>query len=265
MRVDDRRWHEGVSLSFAPDYHGQTATLPPDRADSWRVLLTGGQRVGQVFTATQDGLSGIWLRTHRPAAFDGARTFVLHLASPPLLPLEAHWNTVRWVLQGSLLAILLWCVARGVRGSSAGRQLWFYLAVFSVIFVLLQQWLKDQSRSGSAVPMIFQFVVVFHYFRWYVLSFHKLHIFAADGMDVVRADPLRHERGFAMAVVGLNLVSFVLVCWYYLWNGPQPLRYGLDYSWFLYVLVFHVTFSFSPKLGALSGRSASLPPSPSSY
>jgi hypothetical protein len=42
------------------------------------------------------------------------------------------------------------------------------------------------------------------------------------------------------------------VLWYYKLNGPAGLRFGFDYSYFLYFLVLHVTFSFSPKPRAVS-------------
>jgi hypothetical protein len=53
---------------------------------------------------------------------------------------------------------------------------------------------------------------------------------------------------FAAAVIVLNLMSVVGVVWYYRLGAPGGLRYFLDYNYFLYFLVFHVTFSFRPKL-----------------
>src|SRR6185369_1753686 len=136
MRVDDRRWHEDVSLFFVPDYNGQTESPKPTPPDSWTVALTGGHRVGEVFTAAKDGLSGIWLRTHTPPGFEGERTFILHVASPPLLPLESYLTAIRWALGAGLLAILLWRVLPGLRNSAPNRQLWTYVAIFSAIFIL---------------------------------------------------------------------------------------------------------------------------------
>jgi hypothetical protein len=49
-------------------------------------------------------------------------------------------------------------------------------------------------------------------------------------------------------VIVLNLISAVGVLWYYRPGGPAALRYFLDYNYFLYFLVFHVTFSFRPTL-----------------
>jgi hypothetical protein len=49
-------------------------------------------------------------------------------------------------------------------------------------------------------------------------------------------------------VIGLNLISTAGVLWYYRLEGPGSLRYFLDYNYFLYFLVFHVTFSFRPRL-----------------
>ena len=53
---------------------------------------------------------------------------------------------------------------------------------------------------------------------------------------------------FTAIVVVLNLISAAGVVWYYRLAGPGALRYFLDYNYFLYFLVFHVTFSFRPSL-----------------
>ena len=52
---------------------------------------------------------------------------------------------------------------------------------------------------------------------------------------------------FTAIVIGLNLMSTLGVLWYYKIGGQASLRYFLDYNYFLYFLVFHVTFSFRPK------------------
>jgi hypothetical protein len=49
-------------------------------------------------------------------------------------------------------------------------------------------------------------------------------------------------------VIVLNVISVLTVLWYYRLGGPSALRYFFDYNYFLYFLVFHVTFSFRPIL-----------------
>ncbi|HEY8186199.1 MAG TPA: hypothetical protein VIF64_09025, partial [Pyrinomonadaceae bacterium] len=53
---------------------------------------------------------------------------------------------------------------------------------------------------------------------------------------------------FTAIVIVLNLISAAGVLWFYRLGGPGVLRYFLDYNYFLYFLVFHVTFSFRPNL-----------------
>ena len=59
---------------------------------------------------------------------------------------------------------------------------------------------------------------------------------------------LGSTRHFTAAVIVLNLISVIGVLWYYRLGGPGGLRYFFDYNFFLYFPVFHVTFSFRPKL-----------------
>ena len=111
------------------------------------------------------------------------------------------------------------------------------------------------SNAGYPFPLIFQFVVVFHYWSWYVFSFDKLRGVAnkpftaptGGGLYARMLDYLRRGPYFTAAVIGLNLIAAVGVFWYYKLSGPTPLRFAFDYNYFLYFLVFHVTFSFSPK------------------
>jgi hypothetical protein len=61
---------------------------------------------------------------------------------------------------------------------------------------------------------------------------------------------LGSTRHFTAAVIVLNLISVIGVLWYYRLGSPGGLRYIFDYNYFLYFLVFHVTFSFRPTLRA---------------
>ena len=249
VRVNDKIWPGVTSLDFAAQYAGQTAP-PVINAPFVNVGLLGGHRVGQTFTAETDNLSGIWLHTTRTSAAPNT-PLVLHLASPPLLPLSPVWVQLRWaliVLLGAVLLRQVW------RNRHTERELWLYLAVFGGAIIAFQNWLKIVVNEGYAVPMIFQFVVVFHYFSWYVFTFDKMRVWAGlaqpparNGFDSWLAR-LRVPTQFAGAVALMSLIAAGGVAWHYLGNGPTALRFGFDYSYFLYILVFHVTFSFQPKV-----------------
>jgi len=125
--------------------------------------------------------------------------------------------------------------------------------------------LKSSNNAGYAFPLIFQFVVVFHYWSWYVFSFDKLRAMRASPPPV-NANWNRYDRvlarlrsmpNFAAFVILLTLLSGLGVFCYYKLNGPGALRFVFDYNYFLYFLVFHVTFSFHPRLRLRSAQTLS--------
>lgn len=255
IRVSDERWMHASDLVFKPQYageHAEPGTHAHSTAEMIQVLLTGGHRVGQTFTAERDHFSGIWIPTHG-AGDEGLQTrFILRLASPPLLPLSEAAANVRLMLIVLLSTLLLWRIWPRLWEN---RQFWLYLSVFAATLFVLQTVLKNSSRAGYAVPMIFQFVVVFHYFSWYVFSFDKLRALRATPIKTPQAvgfydrllASLRSAPRFAAIVAALTIFSAAGVIWYYQFNAPAMLRYVFDYNYFLYFLVFHVTFSFNPK------------------
>ena len=258
VRVNDQVWPDAASLLFVPRYAGQPVGPIAARPETGAVAigLLGGHRVGQTFVAQADNLDGIALYTQRAETTPDA-PLLLRVASPPLLPLGERWARLRWALIALAGAWLLWQVSRNWR---VAREMWLYLALFGVTLIVLQNVLKSSSNSGYAVPMIFQLVVVFHYFSWYVFTFDKMHALAGAPRPVARSGfdgwltYLREPRSFIAVVLGLSVLSLGGVAWYYLSNGPAVLRYGFDYSYFLYFLVFHVTFSFQPRLRHIAGQ-----------
>jgi hypothetical protein len=150
-----------------------------------------------------------------------------------------------------LAAIVLW---RLIPRRGKSWQLWIYLAVLAGAFATTQTILKSSNNAGYAFPLIFQFAVVFHYWSWYVFSFDKLRVKpvaparspASLGVYDKLLTYLGSKPHFTATVIGLNLISIVGVLWYYRFGGPGPLRFFFDYNYFLYFLVFHVTFSFRP-------------------
>lgn len=253
--VGDRRWPALADLVFQPHYaddkEAVNRDLPPPEGTTG-VRLTGGHRVGQTFTAGQNNLDGIWLPITRMQSDADATRFIFHLASPPLLPYSRLLTDLRAVLLVLLSLVVIW---RLIPRQGNSSQLWIYLVVLAGGFACTQMILKSSSNAGYAFPLIFQFVVVFHYWSWYVFSFDKLRV--NQGRPVNAIDDasvydrllgrLRKAPNFTLAVVVLNLISAAGVLWYYRLGGLGGLRYAFDYNYFLYFLVFHVTFSFNPK------------------
>jgi hypothetical protein len=255
LLVGDHAWADAKDLIFRPHSAGDAQPAPNEiaaPADGIPVLLTGGHKVGQTFKAERNNLDGIWLPVDRLEQAGATAQFVFHLASPPLLPYSRPLADLRIALLVILSAVVLW---RLLPGKGEGSQLWIYLLVLATAFAGTQMILKSSSNAGYPFPLIFQFVVVFHYWSWYVFSFDKLRAVASKPLpaSTIRApydrmlDYLRRGPYFTAAVIGLNLIAAAVVLWYYKLNGPATLRFAFDYSYFLYFLVFHVTFSFSPK------------------
>lgn len=256
MIVGKRKWDQAEDLVFQPHYAGDAerpATNTTSASGEVPVLLTGGHSVGQTFTAEKNNLDGIWLPIDRFEQSAEPTRFVFHVASPPLLPYPVPVDRVRVALMFILAAVVLW---RLIPGPGKSWQLWIYLAVLAGAFAGTQTILKSSNNAGYPFPLIFQFAVVFHYWSWYVFSFDKLRAkrpAAARPPTSLRPYDklltyLTSKPHFSAIVIVLNLISAVGVLWYYRLGGPGVVRYFFDYNYFLYFLVFHVTFSFRPTL-----------------
>jgi hypothetical protein len=254
--VGKQKWDQAEDLVFQPHYAGDAerpATNTTSTSGEVPVLLTGGHLVGQTFTAEKNNLDGIWLPIDRFEQSAESTRFVFHVASPPLLPYSVPVDRVRVALMLILTAVVLW---RLIPRRGKSWQLWIYFAVLAGAFAGTQTILKSSNNAGYPFPLIFQFAVVFHYWSWYVFSFDKLR--AKPSPPTRPATSLRlydklltylaSKPHFTAIVIVLNLISVVGVLWYYRLGGPGALRYFLDYNYFLYFLVFHVTFSFRPRL-----------------
>jgi len=256
MIVGKRKWDQAEDLVFHPHYLGDAealdARLTPATGDV-PVLLTGGHSVGQVFRAEKNNLDGVWIPIERFEQSAEPAQFVFHMASPPLLPYSPPINRLRVALMLVLSALVIW---RLIPRRGKGWQLWIYLAVLAGAFAASQTILRSSNNAGYAFPLIFQFAVVFHYWSWYVFSFDKLGV---KSRPPVRSEARRSlfdrmlsylssKPHFTVIVIVMNVISVLCVLWYYRLGGPSGLRYFLDYNYFLYFLVFHVTFSFRPIL-----------------
>ena len=251
--VGDRKWAQAADLVFEPHYSDEQSASPNIAlTGDVPVLLTGGHRVGQSFQAGRNDLDGIWLPINHLEDNGDTTRFVLHLASPPLLPFPRPLEDARLVLVILLGVIVSWKL---LAQRETNRQVWICLVVLLAGLFITQTVLKGSNNAGYPFPLIFQFVVVFHYWSWYVFSFDKLR--ALKGAPpMLNPNAGRYNRmlarfrpapNFTALVILLTLVSGLGVFWYYKLGGPIALRFAFDYNYFLYFLVFHVTFSFNPK------------------
>src|SRR5882762_1445234 len=259
IRVADRLWDQASDLVFKPWIANDNEVAPPQNPDNGKtipVLVSGDYRLGQTFKAERENLAGIWVPILRSGTRKQAEHFVFHLTqdtSVPLAPLTPTMQRLRHSLLVILVALVLW---KALPRFKQNRIFWVYFAIFIAIFAVLQKGIRADGGADFELPVMFQLIVVFHYWSWYVFSFDKLRAIStvppcrqsiamsAYGRLLLR---LRNVSTFTVLVVGLNLLSAAGVLWYSKLNGPAPLRFVFDYSYFLYFLVFHVTFSFAPK------------------
>jgi len=113
---------------------------------------------------------------------------------------------------------------------------------------------------GWIAPLFFTYLVIFHYFSWYVFSLEKIaaRIPALRSVEERRGSFfswLSSRRGFLTAVVVLNVLSFTLTWSFQIVNLSGKLAYAFDLKYFLYFLVLHVTTSFVPKNSTPSNAS----------
>ena len=260
IRVADRRWPQAADLVFKPYYMGDPNGQQPDTGafsgNTIPVAIAGDYRLGQTFKAERDHLAGIWIQTRRNDQQVEPARFVFHLTpdtSLPLPPLSGTLQILRYALIAILLGLVLW---QSLPHFKENRAFWFYFAILIAIFALLQKGIRAGGGAGYEFPVMFQLIVVFHYWSWYVFSFDKLHavgraravtLSKAKGFYDRMLASLGNLKTFTLVVVALNLISVAGLLWFSKLQGPAGLRYLFDYNYFLYFLVFHVTFSFAPK------------------
>jgi len=99
--------------------------------------------------------------------------------------------------------------------------------------------------------------VVLHYFSWYVFSYGKFSGIKASQKTKPVSVPtgtydrflwsLRNPLYFTLVLIALNAISFAGVIWYHQGGGPDVLKYAFRGEFFIYILLFHVTFSINPR------------------
>lgn len=253
VRVSDKKWGDAADLLFLPHYFGddrRPTSTEQSHSSTILVLLTGGHKVGQTFTADRDNLAGVWIPVDRFEEDGGSTAFVFNLSSS-FLPFRLSADLLRLIMIAGAGSILLWSFFSGRRSKNP---LWFYLVAFAIGMLGIQAIMKTSVQAEIALTLLFQFVLIFHYFLWYVISVEKLyaapkpaiHQRMETGLYERFLLSLRSKRNFFVLVVLMNLISLGGLLWYYQLGKPGPLRFIFDYNYFLYFLVFHVTFSFHP-------------------
>lgn len=250
--VGDETWNKAADLVMQPHYAGDERTPPSTSTglETIPVLLTGGHRVGQTFVAEKNNLAGVWLPVERLDEPGAAAHFVIALESAPVLPQPLSIESLRLIAIILLGGLAGW---RLLRNWKTDRP-WIVPLAFATVFAGGQALLGTSLRMKDADTHLFQIVVVFHYLLWYVFSFRKLRERKVSTSPAPASNVydrflgwLGRPLNFGLSVLVLNVISVGGVCWYYLLSGPPALRFAFDYNYFLYALVFHVTFSFQPR------------------
>jgi hypothetical protein len=250
--IGDEKWTKAADLVIQPYYGGDERTPPGNRdtQETIPVLLTGGHRVGQTFVAEKENLAGIWLPVERLEASGEATRFVFAVETEPALPRPLSVANLRVTAIILLMILAAWRLFANWKAD----QSWVVPLTFATVFAGGQALLGTSLRMKDTDTHFFQLVVVFHYLLWYVFSFQRLRERKVNARPsaVTRNGYDRFLRWlgqplqFGIAVIVLNAISVVGVCWYYMFSGPTALRFAFDYNYFLYALVFHVTFSLQP-------------------
>jgi hypothetical protein len=103
-------------------------------------------------------------------------------------------------------------------------------------------------------PLFLTFLVIFHYFSWYVFSLERIEV-RVRTLHLKEAPArlfcwTRSRPGFLTVVVALNVLSLALAWSYQIQHAAARLAFAFDLKYFLYFLVLHVTTSFLPKSSA---------------
>jgi hypothetical protein len=160
------------------------------------------------------------------------------------------------ILELSLLSLSLMAALGAVTGIPAAGLRRFpglrYVLPALFLGIVAMTLMRVLRLNGLPAPLFFSFLVVFHYFSWYVFHLEKIaararavdHDYANGGERWLSA--LTTRPGFLRTVLLMNLASFA-GAWIYQTTGAAWMSYAFDVRFFLYVLVFHVTVSFAPR------------------
>lgn len=251
LRVNDRI--APGELVFAQG-SGSVRAAPPAVAGS---SVVSGRSVGQIFRAEGDELASITLPVELAGelAPGAVLEFRLTRAFYAEYPYAFHFALLVLGL-GLTLPVLAGHPRRLVARAPGVR--FAFPALLLFVMVLFG---AKYARDARVAEMTFlSFLVVFHYFSWYVFYLEKLSgrkPAAAGGVPSRSAEPRALDRllaaistrkGFLTAVAALNVISFAGAWAWQVREVHPALFYLFSFNAFVYPLVFHVTMSFAPKL-----------------
>jgi len=244
---------DGSQMAFVPQYnsdpHFPSGEIFPASISRAQKLEVGHQ-LGQTFTADRDGLTGIWVYVGAGdfAEFPGHVFFNLTSRAVRVLPpMERGLHLI-------LIAFLLFFVFfRMLQRFHPSLNLWVYLAILSASAFGVYKLLNGLFEAGVSVPSPLPFLIVAHYFIWYIFYFSKLDAQASRPSPAFQSAPgflktmlafFQRKTSFVTLVVLLNCAFVGLTHAFLRFDSLSFLRYGLDYKYLVYPIIFHVTFSF---------------------
>jgi len=190
----------------------------------------------------------IFDRNGRAVFIAGAIIALVGQSMPRDPELQIKW----YYLQLSIAAVLavLALVKRPRRLFEKWPALRNTLPIFLFVIAAMTA-MKDLRLNDLPAPVFFAFLVVFHYFSWYVFSLEKMAMSADedqtrdDGFSLMKW--IQTRRGFLTTIVVMNILSFAGAWSYRIMEVSPKLAYGFELRYFLYFLVLHVTTSFVPR------------------
>lgn len=237
-------------LYFKARFGGRAASAPaPDDTLHAATALSGGHLLGQTFRAASDGLDGVVL----PIAWVGdpptgqAVEFTLQPAAYIRFPFLEQASVLGLVLLGGGMVLI-----RSRNLPIAERREHIYFAILVGLLLFAKLGLQVSRYYLLVAPLFFSFLVVFHYFSWYVFSLDTIRAsgaprMAANGGVEGLLSRMSDRAGFLKTVIVLNVVSLAGVLAWASYPGVRMLDYAFSLDYFLYFLVFHVTMSFAPR------------------
>jgi len=230
------------SLHYAGGREERASADATTASSAIPVPIAGEQGVGQTYHATADNLDGIQVPLRISQGLPPDAKLVLTVepafaAIVPHIPEIAIGLTIFGLL--ALMAFFRTPRALAERFPEAG----YLLPVFFLL------------TTGMVLKGL-AFLVVFHYFSWYVFYLEKLR--TARAGSAVRVLPegtaldrllarITTRNGFIATMIASNVVSFAGAYGYQVLHLSGNLGYLFQLNYFLYFLVFHVTMSFAPK------------------
>jgi hypothetical protein len=251
--ADGVKAEDGSQMAFVPQYNSDprlpSGEISPSSISRIEKLEVGHQ-IGQTFTADRDELTGIWVNVGAKDFAESSGHVHFNLTSRALRVLPPLDMRLHQIL---IAFLLLFLVARMLQRFHPSLNLWMYLAILSASIFGIYKLLNGLFEAGVPVPSPLPFVIVAHYFSWYVFYLSKLNAQAsrpstalqsATGFSMTMPAFFQRKTPFLTLVVLLNFTFIGLTYAFSRLDSLSFLRYELDYNYFLYPIIFHVTFSF---------------------